>query len=451
MEMFSETCEAHPELLAYHYAAANQKRQAFMYSQKAGMMALQRSANLEAIAHARQALTWLDAIEDDKEQGRIELALNSIMMPALMASETNGYASSALGTTAQRSLEIVESLGEDPHVFPTLWALSAYHHVRSNRPKARRLARRHLDLADRTQNVDQLAVALPVLALCLLAEGNFVEAKALLDRAEKLFTDTQHQEQVLAFGMDFFSYNCMAFSQVSWAMGYPDKALEQAQLGVTHARTLNHANTLGLALLYLMMNYQQRRDPDKVIEVSRDLDAVCEKYGLPFNQSLGALIRNWALGETEASYRILAANQANKMLLGMTYYRSLVAETEATKGNYAQTITLIDECLRDVEETGERYFLSPLHCLKGAFLLQQDREAKEVAEDCFQRAIEVAQSQKAKMHLLSATLRLCRVWQSRNQLADARAMVTKIYDEFSEGFTSPLLIEAQGFLRQLGQ
>jgi predicted ATPase len=208
---------------------------------------------------------------------------------------------------------------------------------------------------------------------------------------------------------------------------------------------------LGLSLLYLMMNYQQRGEADKVKEVSRELDAVCEKYGLPFNQSLGALIRNWAQGETETSYQILAANQANELLLGMTYYRSLVAESEAAKGNCAHAIALINECISGAKQTGERYFLSPLHSLKGSFLLQQDNRAGDVAEISFNRGLKVAKAQKAKLHELSAIKGLCKVWQGRNQGEKARVMLTNIYNEFSEGFASPPLIEAQNVLKQLDQ
>jgi TOMM system kinase/cyclase fusion protein len=449
VKRFGEMSEDHAEVLAHHYAAANQKRQALLYSQKAGVRALQRFANLEALAHAKQALSWLDSLDDARERATVELELNGIIMPALMASQPNGYASSALRIAAQRSLDLIESLGEDPHVFPTLWALTAYHHVRSNRSEARGLARRYLDLADRTNNVEQLTVALPVLAQCLVADGDFTGAVDQLERALKLYVDMQDRRQALLYGMDFFSYTYMTFSQVSWAMGYPDKALEQAQLSVSHARQLNHPNTLGLALLYLMMNYQQRHERDQVIEVGQDLDAVCERYGLPFNQSLGALIRNWARSDTETSYRILEANQLNGLLLGMTYYRSLLAESEATKGNYDQAISLINECIRGVDETGERYFLSPLQSLKGCFLLGQDSRAEDIAEECFKNALEVAEAQKAKMHALSAIKGLSKVWQRRNQAKRAREKLTNIYNEFTEGFSIPSLIDARNVIQQL--
>jgi len=448
-ERFPETATTQPELLAHHHAAANQKRQALIYAQKAGIMALQRSANVEAIEHVKQALNWLDAVEDERERAKAELALNGIFTPALMASQ--GYGDPALGATARRSLALIDFLGDDPQVFPTLWALTAYHHVRSDRHQARTLAQRYVHMAERAGNTSQLVTGLPILAQCVWIEGNFEEAKALLERAILLYNPEIHREHAVRYGMDSLSYIRMTLSQVLWALGSPDQALEQAQMAVKHAKQFNHANTIGLALLYVMMTYHQRRERDKVAEVGQEMHELCEQYGLVFNQSLGRLISNWALGEVETSRQIIATNQTTKLLIGMTYYRSLVAESEAARGRYDEALALLEECFRDAEKTGERYYLSQLYRLKGYFLLEQGSRAEEAAEACFRQAIAIAQEQKAKMHVLSATLALCKIWQRRNQTEEAHATLTKIYHEFSEGWTTPPLREAQNLLEQLGQ
>src|SRR5215471_11641842 len=72
-ERFPEAATTETEVLARHYAAANQKRKALDYAHKAGITALQRSANAEAIQHTTAALQWLDGVEDDRERARVEL------------------------------------------------------------------------------------------------------------------------------------------------------------------------------------------------------------------------------------------------------------------------------------------------------------------------------------------------------------------------------------------
>jgi predicted ATPase len=51
LERFPETVATQPELLAYHYTEAAQAAQAVPYWQRAGQLAIERSANVEAISH----------------------------------------------------------------------------------------------------------------------------------------------------------------------------------------------------------------------------------------------------------------------------------------------------------------------------------------------------------------------------------------------------------------
>ena len=155
----------------------------------------------------------------------------------------------ALEATTRRSLALIDTLGDDPHVFPTLWALTAYHHVRSHRHQARTLAQRYVEMAERAGDTSQLVAALPTLAQCVWLEGHFEEAKALLERAVGLYDPVAHRDHAVRYGMDALAYSQMTLSQVLWAMGYPDQAQEHAYRAVTHAKALPHANTIALALL----------------------------------------------------------------------------------------------------------------------------------------------------------------------------------------------------------
>jgi predicted ATPase len=63
-EMFPDTVKAQPELLAHHATEAGLTEQAVEYWQRAGQHALQRSANIEAVAHFRQGLDLLKTLEE---------------------------------------------------------------------------------------------------------------------------------------------------------------------------------------------------------------------------------------------------------------------------------------------------------------------------------------------------------------------------------------------------
>ena len=58
----AETKETQPEFLAHHYAEAGLITQALPYWQRAGQRAIQRSANVEAIAHLTKGLELLKTL-----------------------------------------------------------------------------------------------------------------------------------------------------------------------------------------------------------------------------------------------------------------------------------------------------------------------------------------------------------------------------------------------------
>jgi predicted ATPase len=61
-ERFPEVVRTRPDLLAHHHAAAEQKRQAVGYGQRAAEQGLQRSTYAEAIAHASSVIAWTEAL-----------------------------------------------------------------------------------------------------------------------------------------------------------------------------------------------------------------------------------------------------------------------------------------------------------------------------------------------------------------------------------------------------
>ncbi len=80
------------------------------------MTALTRSANAEAIGHARACLDWLTNLPEGEERDRLELGVNALLTPALMVSR--GYASAEVEASARRGLELLDALGERPEMFP---------------------------------------------------------------------------------------------------------------------------------------------------------------------------------------------------------------------------------------------------------------------------------------------------------------------------------------------
>ena len=113
---FPEVCETQPELLAHHYTEAGVLAQAVPYWQRAGQRALERSANLEAIAHLTTGLELLATLPDTPERAQQELDLQTILGPALI--NTKGQAAPEVLHAYARARAALPAGGRDAAALP---------------------------------------------------------------------------------------------------------------------------------------------------------------------------------------------------------------------------------------------------------------------------------------------------------------------------------------------
>ena len=109
----------------------------------------------------------------------------------------------------------------------------------------------------------------------------------------------------------------------------------------------------------------------------------------------------------------------------------------------------LNEGLAVAEKNDDRCHEAELHRLKGELLLAESPDQIAAAEDCFRRAIETALRQQSKGWELRATMSLARLWQRQGRRDDARAALAAVYSTYTEGFTTPDLVEAGALLEAL--
>jgi predicted ATPase len=85
--------------------------------------------------------------------------------------------------------------------------------------------------------------------------------------------------------------------------------------------------------------------------------------------------------------------------------------------------------------------------IKGEILLR--RGAVPAAEDSFRRALRTARQQEALFWELRAALGLARLRVEQGRGGEARQLVARVYDRFTEGFETPDLRAAEAFLDEL--
>ncbi|WP_225413346.1 TOMM system kinase/cyclase fusion protein [Stigmatella hybrida] len=443
---FPEMVATRADLLALHHAAADQKRQALDYAQKAALGALMRSANAEAVAHVTEALEWLEVVEDTRERAQLELGLNGILIPARMS--THGWADEHIKLRTDRSQQLIDELGDSPQVAPSLWALGLYHHNRGHRPAARAVMERLLAMGEHSGNDSLVVMALCGLGHCLTVDGQMPEARACFERGLSLYDASRHATLGVYLGLDPRAYAQMAMGFLGWMMGYADLAATYAHSALAWAEETKHPGSLALAYFFHLTFLQAQGDRAQVITLADKALDITQRYGLPANAVYCRMVRNWAVRDRQGlKHEINELQEKLGVGLAMTYYNYLLAELEFDAQQYEAALTLIDTFLSGEKSPGERYYVADLLCLKGRCLRAQGDIA--AAERCFREAMAVAQQQAAKMLELKAAHALCELLQERGQAPQAQALLAPLLGWFTEGFQSPDVMRARVLLDQL--
>jgi len=110
-------------------------------------------------------------------------------------------------------------------------------------------------------------------------------------------------------------------------------------------------------------------------------------------------------------------------------------------------VTQLDEALKIVERTGERFFAAELNRHKGQLLLRQGHT--EAAEELYREALSIAREQEAKLWELRAAVSLARLRSDQDRRAKARDLLAPVYGWFTEGFDTADLKEAKALLDEL--
>ena len=450
---FPEIAQVQPEIMGHHFTEAGLTEQAIPYWQKAGEIAIRRSANLEAIGHFNMALEMLKTLSDYPQRSRQELDLLIVLGPALMA--TKGYAAEEVETTFARARELCQNLGDTSQLFNVHRGLWGYFIVLGELKTAYDQGQQCLAIAQHEANPVLLLWAHFMLGQTVFHLGEPASARDHLEQGMVLY-DPQKRRTHRALqdpGIACLSYRALAL----WVLGYPDQALKTSRDALNLAHKLHHPFSLMYALYIAAVISQLLGKVEETQQRAEAANALCTEYGgQPFWSAWGPMLRGWALSEREKieegiaeERRGLVAYSSTGSMLAQPYFLALQAETYGKGGQIEEGITVLTETLAMLDKTGERWWEAELHRLKGELLLVASSNNYPQAEACFNEAFEIARRQNAKSLELRAALSLNRLWQQRGKKEKARQMVAEVYAWFTEGFDTPELKEARRLLDEL--
>ena len=451
-----------PRSWRVHFTRGRDAGRAVTYLQYAGENALRRSAYQEAITHLTGGLELLATLPETPERAQQELAMQTTLGPALVA--TKGFAAPEVWHAYTRARALCQQVGDTLQRFQVLRGLWYVALIRLELRTARELGEQLLTLAQQADDSVLRVEAHYALGLTMNYLGALAAAQTHLAQGIALYDPQQHRTHAVRYGQDA-GVACRAYGALTlWWLGYPERALRQSYEAVTLARELAHPFSVGFAFVFAAWLHQLRREGPQTQEWAEAAMALVAEHQFAALHAQGTIYRGWAVAAQGAQPGVgqeqgqeglaqiqqgLAAWRATGAEGVRPYYLALQAEAAAQVGQPEAALTLLAEALRG----GQRHRGAPLggraYRLKGEVLLTLQPNSTLRQKPVFARP-SISPAPTGQIPGAAGGHEPESPVAAAGQAAEARALLAPIYSWFTEGFDTLDLQEAKTLLEELG-
>ncbi|HEY4044779.1 MAG TPA: adenylate/guanylate cyclase domain-containing protein [Rhodopila sp.] len=453
---FPDLADAQPEVVASHFTEAELPEKAIEYWLKAGRRATRTSSNLEATIHFERGLALLEEIDNPDQRARLEYGLYLGLLAPLIA--VKGYASAELEHAITRAIHLGEELGDVEELFPALYSRQAFEIVTGRIDQALVHAEEAVALARRGPPSETGIFAGQMIGAIKLFLGDPGAALEPLRHMLAIYDSERHRTTAHHFGRDIFvacsSYLCLAM----WHLGHVDQAREHGRRAIAYARSLDHTNTLGLALNFAGVCLAGlARDLVLLQSAATELLALGKAHGLPVWTAVATGFAGKLLverGELSAGIRQIQAGMDTLFALKVILLRPILcgwlAEAYAAQGEVAKGLAVLQQG-HEAARGGEHWMDAELHRIQGELLqigLTADHEA---AERNLRQALAIARAQVSRSLELRAANSLARLWIRQGRTSEALHLLKSVTQWFKGHADTTDLSESATIVRKIQQ
>jgi class 3 adenylate cyclase/tetratricopeptide (TPR) repeat protein len=333
------------ERLAHHAFHGEAWSKAVDYSQLAGLKAMQRAANQEAVVYFEQALRALDHFPESPHRTELAVDLRLDLRPALLQL---GRLDDVL-TVSREAEALAEELGDEQRLARVYVYLINYHYLKGEPHLAIEYGERCFAIAERRGDRALESLAGRYAGLPAHAQGDYRKAEAILGRNLEAL-DGSERAEVLAY---VTSAAWIAFALIE--RGEFELARTYLDLAQRTADETRHAYSQAIALTLAGLASMRRGALEQAIP--------------PLERSL----------ETSREKHLAVWQPIPSSILGLTF---------ALLGRKDEGLELLEAGVRLTRNLGIQAYLSlwTAHLAEGLLLAGQREQAREVAE----RAIDLA-------------------------------------------------------------
>lgn len=446
---------AHPDGLpatvamrvARHFARAGERVAALEAWHRAVSEAQGEGAYERLRTAAEHALALLESLPPGGERDRREIELRLALLRALVV--TDGFPAESVATNCECLLARARSVDDFLARLTALLVLSAVYQVRGDVRRAIAFAEEMVDSAAAMPEAIRIVVQ-AWLGFLYAFGGDFLRARPLLEAIRSVPV----ADRMRGVGIDLWVDPDVVFAGyeaiVLLMSGQADAARERDATALERARAGGHAYSLVTALLVHANYLLLMGDIEGFRKYAREAATLAEHEGLMKAANHLRAYRDAAdvleapTPEGALVLRAsLAAAERNGERLESVPLRIVLALAYSRIGDGRATLTVLDEALAFIEESGERIAEAEVRRLRARSLLAEDSGA---AHREFAAAMSRANSQGARLvELRLAIDRLGMARDGRARTAARRAM-REIYETFRDGFDLPELVKAAALL-----
>jgi serine phosphatase RsbU (regulator of sigma subunit) len=452
---FPETALSLPELLAHHFTGAGLTQNAIDYWLKAGQRSIDRSAFAEAIGHLTQGLALVETLETSRGRDMQELQFLMRLAPAYISAR--GYAAPEAGPVLLRARELCQSIGDALHQFGVMLGMWEWHIVRGDLRICLQQADEGMAIAHSLRDPGVMMEALFMPAVTMFYRAEFAGSRAHCETALANYDDRERTKFWTAHtGHDAgVTHRCYLALDL-WHLGYPDQALALARETCDLARSIGHGFSRAHAVDFAAFLCHYCRLSAELQSRADEETAIATDQGFPFWHALGMLHKGCGMlldGQPKEALVLLkkgfAAFRASGAEIRVPSYLAMLGDAYTQLGQFDAAHQALEEGMAVAEKNDDRSHEAELQRLRGELILAQSPGRTADAEGYFQRAIETARRQRSRGWELRATTSLARLWYGQDRRTEARTVLAAVYGTYTEGLTTPDLLDAKAMLDTL--
>ena len=301
-DRFADTTIAEPEVLAHHFTQAGVTDAAIEWWGKAGDQALRRSAFQEAIAHLGKAIEMADkageaapraaAAAPAMTSARERLKLQTGYGRAMAWSK--GFAAEEAKAAFTRAAELAPGVDDADAQFAAYYGLWLGSFARGELTMARKAAETFQYEAENETRTTEAAVARCFVGFTSLLEGDFTEARKILEQVLQTYVPERDREAQYRFTVDTRVRAAQYLAHTSWLLGGVDRARELIEEAVARAEESGYAPNQVNVYFFKAMLETLRNDAAAALRTSETLVELSQEHGFGMFLALGLLSSSWA-------------------------------------------------------------------------------------------------------------------------------------------------------------